>query len=363
LVDPDTHLVVPKAPEVIAAVAPQHRDYVKAELLSTQLEIATPVCNTLADLRDALMSLRSAVVEAAARVGCRILPAGTGLLDRPSPAAVTENARFSQQAHNLGALVDRPGLCACHVHVAVRDRELAAAVSNHLRPWLPVLQAIGTNSPYADGRDTGYASWRSMLAVRYPTSGPPPWFDSAAHHNRIVGQLITSGAMADERGVYWFARPSPAYPTIEVRVSDVLPTVDETLLVAALVRALVLAAASDVDNGRGAVPIEDRRLVPAHWRAARFGLEGDGTDVFETRTRPAWQLVDDLIYKVTPVLDALGDREMVAEICGRLKQAGSAALRQRAVFAKEGALPAVVDYLIGQMLQSLSGQTHASHCA
>ena len=348
LVDPETHLVVPRANEVLAEIRSDLRGHVKQELLATQIEISTPVCTSLGQMRETLTVLRSAAAAAAARVNCQLLPAGTGPLDAAKPPVIADNARFSDQARDLAALVDLPGVCACHVHVGVRDRQTATAVSNHLRPWLPALQALGTNSPFAGSRDTGYASWRSMLAIRYPTGGPPPWLESAAHHDEIVRQLISSGAIADSRAVYWYARPSSAYPTIEVRIADVCPSVDDTLLLAALIRALVATAVAEVDAGRPGPPVEHAVLVAAHWRAARFGLVGDGVDVLAANLRPAWNLVESLINVVGPALLALGDTEAVHALCDSVRANGSGAARQRAVYRASGDLRTVVEYLIAQ---------------
>jgi carboxylate-amine ligase len=359
LVDPRTRLVVPKAVELLAEIPTEFRQYVKHELITTQLEISTPICGTSRELSDALTQLRSIVAAAADRVGCRVLPAGTGLLDSPLPASVPENPRFVQQAYDLGSLIDSPGLCACHVHVAVPGPDVAAAVSNHLRPWLPVLQTICTNSPFAEGRDTGYASWRSMLSIRYPTSGPPPWLDSAEHHDRLVKDLISAGVMADTKMVYWFTRPSPVYPTIEVRTADVCPTVDEAVFLAALVRALVLDAVARVEDGEQGPAVEDRLLVGAHWRSARYGIEGDGTDVLNVCLRPATDLVDRLIERVRPVLEALGDAETVDASWAAMRAQGPGAVRQRAARAAHNDLAAVVDYL----LQEYSARFVNRECA
>jgi glutamate---cysteine ligase / carboxylate-amine ligase len=353
LVDPRSRLVVPRAADVIAEIPPSLRGSVKYELLATQVEIATPICRTLLDLRESLIRLRRAVVEAADRVGCCLLPAGTGLLDSPSPAIVAENDRFVQQAIDLGALVDLPGLSACHVHIGVPDKDMATLISNHLRPWLPILHALNTNSPFAAGRDTGYASWRSMLAVRYPTSGPPPWFDSAAHYDRIVTQLIESGGMNDQRMLYWYARPSSVHPTIEVRVGDVCPTVDDTVLLAGLTRALVLTVSNWIEEGRPAPRIDEKALVAAHWRASRFGIDGDGADFFNGGRRPAWQLLDHLIDTVSPVLSTLDDTSTIQTLRAAVWSRGSGASRQRAMLAETGHLGSVVDFLIGQMLATL----------
>ena len=137
------------------------------------------------------------------------------------------------------------GICGCHVHVAVPDREAAIQVGNRLRPWLPLLLAVTANSAIYRNTDTGYASWRSILWQRWPVAGPPPQFDSADEYDAVVRQLLDTGAMLDDGMVYWDVRPSANFPTVEVRVADVPATVAETVLFAALVRGAVMTALDD----------------------------------------------------------------------------------------------------------------------
>jgi len=350
LVDPDSWRVTTRADDVLAKLPDELQPRVRHELLSTQIEVSTPVCRKLDELRWWLVHLRLCVAEAAERAGCRLMAAGTGLLDFPGNPPVAPGDRYARMADEFRALVEVQGVCACHVHVGVGDRDLAAAVSNHLRPWLPVLHALSVNSPYADGRDTGYASWRSVMVTRWPSSGPPPWLDSAEHHDRTVADLIAAGAMIDKRMVYWYTRLSPRYPTIEMRTGDVCSTVDETVLVAALTRALVANAIAEVRAGHTAPSPDDVLLQAAHWRAARDGLEGMGVDVLGADVRPAWELVDQLVDRVEPALGAHGDREPVEDLVALIRSHGSGAARQRAVYAAHRDVAAVARFLVEQTI-------------
>src|SRR5262245_58310675 len=160
LIDPGSGRVTACAADVISAMPSELRGHVSDELLATQLEIATPVCRELGELRHWLARLRRAAGDAAERAGVRLVAAGTAPLGYPGTPPLADNDRYARMAREFGALVEVQGLCACHVHVGIGNRDLAAAVSNHLRPWLPILHALSVNSPFADGRDTGYASWR-----------------------------------------------------------------------------------------------------------------------------------------------------------------------------------------------------------
>jgi len=334
LVDPETGQVVPAVDEVMAQVPAGYGDLVQYEFLATQIEIATPPTSELAALRGSLTELRTVLADAARAAGVRLVAIGNGALPMTAPPPVVTNPRYQRIMRDYGALWPTPGLCACHVHVGVPDRELGVQVLNHLRAWLPVLQAVTGNSPYADGTDTGYASWRSVLWARWPTVGAPPHLESAARYDAVVEELVGTGAMLDDGMLYWYARLSAHVPTVEVRVGDVCPTVEDTLLVAVLVRALVSTVVDEVAQGRPPKPVRDWLVDAAHWRAGRDGLEGAAVDVTSGRPRPAWELLNALVAHVTPALDRHGDTTTVRQLLDLLGARGSGAARQRRLYAQ-----------------------------
>jgi glutamate---cysteine ligase / carboxylate-amine ligase len=342
LVDPDTGQVVPAVEQVFAAVPEGYRELVQHEFLTTQIEIATPPTSDLGQLRRSLTQLREVVATAARAAGVRLVALGTGPLPLREPPPVVDDPRYQQMTRDYGALWPSPGLCGCHVHVGVPDRELGVQVLNHLRAWLPVLQAVTANSPFADGHDTGYASWRSVQWARWPTVGAPPHLESAAHYDAAVSELVGAGAMLDDGMLYWYARLSAHVPTVEVRVGDVCPTVDDTLLVAALVRALVSTVVDDVGQGRPPRPVRDWLVAAAHWRAGHDGLEGEGVDVTTGQARPARELVRALVEHVGPALQRHGDTAEVGRLTELLDARGSGAARQRRLLREHGDLGAVV---------------------
>ncbi|HEY9524060.1 MAG TPA: glutamate-cysteine ligase family protein, partial [Thermopolyspora sp.] len=165
------------------------------ELFETQVEAATGVCSDLADLRDQLLRARTRLADAAEGEGLRLVSSGTPIL--PGPAAEpARGERFERIGRMYAGVIADYQACGCHVHVGVGDRDTAVAVVNHLRPWLPALLALSANSPFDRGGDSGYASWRMMQQARFPGSGVPPWFASAADHDRQVERLIECGVLA-----------------------------------------------------------------------------------------------------------------------------------------------------------------------
>ncbi len=186
-----------------------------------QVETGTRVCTGLDDLGRELIRLRRLAAAAAARLGCRLVASGVAPYRTPGLAAITGQPRYRELARRYGPVVAEAGTCGCHVHVGVPSRDLGVQVLARLRPWLAPLLAVTANSPIAGGHDTGWASWRYLAWSRWPTAVPPAVWPDAAAYDTAVRRLIGRGAALDERSVYFLARLSPRYPTVEVRVADV----------------------------------------------------------------------------------------------------------------------------------------------
>ncbi|WP_229403017.1 carboxylate-amine ligase [Micromonospora okii] len=341
LVDPHTGAAVPAVDLVMEQVPAELRGQVEREFQTSQIEIGSPPGLELSSIRHSLGVLRGALSEAAERAGVRLLAIGTGPVAGPVPPVV-DKPRFDRMIERYRLLVPGPGNNGMHVHVGVPDPETGVQVLNHVRPWLPILHAVTVNSPFSGGEDTGYASWRTIEWERWPSVAPTPYLESHEHYERLIRQLIASGMMLDEGMLYWYARLSAKYPTVELRIGDVCPSVDDAVLVAALVRALVATAIADVAAGRQPIRTDHHLLVGAHWRAAHDGLEGDGVDVTDGELRPAWQLLDRLVERLGPELERHGDLAEVTDLLGGLRRHGTGAARQRAVFARTGNLVDVV---------------------
>jgi carboxylate-amine ligase len=246
-------------------------------------------------------------------------------------------------ADRFGALAEKV-ICGAHVHVGVPDRDEAAAVSNHLRPWLPVLLALTANSPIIAGRDTGYASWRHILWSRWPSAGPPPYFRSAQHYDSVVARMLENKSILDTAMIYWDIRLSAHLPTIEVRIADVPATAAETVLLATLIRGLVAAALTDIRRGVPAPILDQQVLRAAYWRAARDGMTGHGIDAHSTRLVPASGLLERLLTHVRPELEQHDDYDTARAAVTQILATGNGAARQRRAL-RSGSLTAVLDLL------------------
>ncbi|WP_460853146.1 carboxylate-amine ligase [Nocardioides montaniterrae] len=310
------------------------------ELQQEQAEIGTAPHHDMAALEKDLRARRSGLATAAAAHGVRLVASGTSPLDQDT--RTTADRRYQRMSEVYGRLARIQLTCGMHVHVSVASPDEGVAVLDRIRAWLPLLVAASANSPYLAGEDTDYASYRSILWGQWPTAGAPEAFGSLEAYERSRADLIASGAALDEGMIYFDARLSARYPTVEVRVADVCADAADAPVLAALVRALVTAASREAEDGRPMPALRGELLRAARWRAARFGLDDDLFDPVEARLVPADRLLDRVLDLVTPDLSAAGDTDLVRDGLQRILEQGNGARLQRAAYA-DGGLTAVVE--------------------
>ncbi len=307
------------------------------EFANCQVEIDTSVHTSAAELREELTQARTLAARAAASLGARLLPAGAPPVGKP-PFTLTDSDRFEWITESFGSLTFGQVICGCHVHVGMPDRETGLQVSNFIRLWLPALLALTANSAVYGGFDTGYASWRAVLQTGWPVSGPPPYFRSVEHFNELAAVLHETGAVLDERMLYWDIRPSSHLPTVEIRISDVPATVDETVTLATLIRALAITALGHLQEGRTAPQVGTGVLRAAKWKSAHQGLTGQAYDVPQGRITSAASVLESLVEWVTPALEELGELTNVRKSVQRSLSEGNGAVRQRRKLRAGGGL-------------------------
>ncbi|MEV8534319.1 glutamate--cysteine ligase [Streptomyces sp. NPDC051211] len=345
LVDARTFKVVPAAPLVLATAAGEPHQ-LHAEGTRYQVEIATPVADSAATLREELGALRRSLAKAARMHGCRLLASPSPVVALDGPLHLTDDEpRQREQHRRFGSLTDSLVGCGRHIHIGTLDVDSAVAVANRVRPWLPTLIALAANSPFWQGRDTGHASWRAMAWSAWPSAGLPPHFTSTAHYRRSVQTLLGSGAALDTKMVYWDLRPSGNWPTLEIRAPDMSPDIETAVLQAELSRALVATALREISARQPAPEARDDVLRLARWRAAHDGLEGFGLDPYTGTELPAADLAEALLGHVATELAAVGDLDHAATTLASLLRNGSGAHRQRAAFARRGDLTDVLRHL------------------
>jgi carboxylate-amine ligase len=353
IINPETRALRPRAARVLPNAQEDLGEEVTNEFYLSQIEIGTPVCHTLAEVRAELVRLRRGVVEAAQRDGSRIAAAGTHPFSHWEGQPVTPKQRYLDLQDNFQQLAREQIIFGCHVHIGIADRDEAVAAMSRCRPWIAPVIALAASSPFWLGAETGYASYRTQLFTRWPMAGLPNVFASRADYDELVASLVAAGMISDASKIYWDARVSSHAETLEFRMADVCPTIDETVMVAGLCRAVARTCLEEHRNGTPLDAPRPELLQAARWHASRFGLDGDLIDVYARKSVPARVLIEGMLAFLRPALDAHDDWDVVSGLVRKTLEHGNSARRQLWAFAQSGRMEDVVDLILNETMQGL----------
>jgi carboxylate-amine ligase len=356
VVDPATRSVTSRAPELLrdnheqagGSTPRSASDELDRELFRHQLEIRTdPTPDVDAIVRQVVAARRTAG-ETAAEHELAVAVCATVPVTVEEPV-ISDNDRYRDMAEAFGQVARRGTTCGMHVHVAIESPEEGVRCLDRIAPWLPVLLAVSTNSPFSEGADTGYASWRTQLWSTWPSAGPTEQFGSVAGYRRTCERMIASGAARDKGMLYFDARLSEGQPTVEVRVLDAVTDPEDVGLLTALVRALVETAVGAWPEAPENWRAEELRA--ARWRASRYGLADHLLHPATHELRPAREVLSALVDQVAERLEVAGDGDRVADGVERVLGA-TGATRQRAAYERTGSLEGVVDDVLARTRDS-----------
>src|SRR3954471_5140460 len=334
LIDLDQWELSARAPQILSRLP---AEFYSAEIQRTTVETNTAVVRNLSDLREELLRLRAGLVQAAAKENLGVAAVGTAPRSTYADFELTSTGRYSRMQEQYRLLVDEQLICGTQIHVGVADRDMAVEIGQRIARDLPVLLALSASSPFWNGQDTGYASIRTIIWQRWPSAGSPGRLSSAAEYDQLVADLIGSGVIADAKMAYFDVRPSSHAPTLELRVCDACPLVDDAVLIAGLFRAMARAAELDIEAGTPFTTTPAPLHRAAMWQAARSGLSRHLVDR-DVLPRPAPEVVRDLVSRLRPQLEEAGDWDTVSDLAESVLARGNSADRQRAAFAEGGRL-------------------------
>jgi len=299
------------------------------------------------------VALRERLCATAESLGVGVAAAGTMPLS--APLVMTETPRFRRMLADYQLLVREQLICGLQVHVGIGSRDVAVRLLDRVSPWLPPLLALSASSPFSHtGDDTGYASTRSLIWSRWPTTGRAGTFASAAEYDGLVQRLIASGVISDPGMLYFDVRPSAHVPTLELRVCDACTSVDSVVLIAGLFRGVVARELDRLHAGEPSTAQPAAIERAAMWRAARSGLEGELVDLSGPKAVPAAVLVRGLITELRPELEAHGDFDAIRELADVALARGSSAARQREALRRHQRVTDVVDRILAETRGDLS---------
>jgi len=329
---------------------------VKPELHQSVIEVGSSVCQTPAEIREEVVRLRGAVMDLAAKDGLKILAAGTHPFSSWMEQRITPLERYLGVEQDLQDLARRNLIFGMHVHVGIEDPEFLIDAMTVSRYFLPHILALSTSSPFWNGRRTGLKSYRSAQWRIFPRTGVPPTFAGPADYQRIVRMLVSANAIPDASKIWWDIRPHHLYPTLEFRICDMCTRVEEAVCIAALFQALV-AKLWRLRRDNMSFRVYPMALIDENkWRAVRYGVEGKLLDLGQEAERDAREVIRELVaWFLDDVLDDLGSRAEVEYALTILEQ-GTSADRQLATFEETGDLKAVVDQLVAETAEGVTGQ-------
>jgi carboxylate-amine ligase len=310
------------------------------EVKHEQIEVVSPPLRTLDELREAVLSGRRAADRAAREVGARAVAVATSTV--PCTPHAVPGPRYDRMIERYGLTMTEQLTCGFHVHVAVASDEEGVAVLDRIRPWLPVILALSANSPFWQGGDTAFASYRYQAWGRWPSSGAYDAHGSAARYAAWLGEMLAADVSLDVGMVYSDARLSAHSPTVETRIADVCLLPEDAAVIAVLVRALVETAAAEWRAGIPADDVPTALLRLAAWRASRSGLDDD---LLHPVTRRPCRAADAVAALREHVRDGFADdaeRRAVAEGLAAVLARGNGAARQREIMARAGSCEAVL---------------------
>ncbi|MBK0422424.1 YbdK family carboxylate-amine ligase [Leucobacter sp. CSA2] len=320
--------------DAIIAALPELR--AEHEFFHSQLETATPICDTADEAIGSLREFRVAASREARRNGLVLSGAGLPPLGGEIPGTVVDTKRYVDINRTMRGMVSRYYSTGTHVHVEVPSRDAGIDAVARIAPWTPLLIALTANSPVWLGDETGYASWRYLSLQQWPSSGYPPHFASAEEYDRVVDGLVDAGALLDRALVNWSIRLSAKFPTIEIRLADAQLSSEEAVAYALIYRALVARALREGAAGTEFEPAQPDILRGASWLAARNGLASELVDPRTWRPGAAAEVLDALLDHVGEDLSDAGDLARVEGYLAARKRDGGPAERQLAAWRAGG---------------------------
>ncbi|WP_116246010.1 glutamate--cysteine ligase [Nocardiopsis sp. FIRDI 009] len=323
------------------------------ELMQSQVEVVTGICETVEDAKRDLARNIDRMRDVLDPRGTTLTCSGTHPIDDWRDQSFSPGERYGELVEQMQWLARRILTCGVHVHVGVRSPEKAIPMVNALAKFLPHFLALSASSPFWSGHDTGLASARSVVFGALPTSGPPPNLSGWSAFEEYLETLLRAGTIASIKEVWWDIRPHPDFGTVEIRMFDGIPTLREVGMAAALCQSLVELFDHQLDRGYG-LPNPPSWLVSDNkWRATRYGLDARVITDGHGTTVPIRDDLYELVRELRPVAARLGcaeDLDLVSEILDK----GASYERQRAVVAEGGSLDDVVDMLAAELRGGLT---------
>jgi glutamate---cysteine ligase / carboxylate-amine ligase len=328
------------------------RDKVKAEMHQAVVEVGTDICQNIDEAYTDVATLRKTISGIAGTLGYAMGASGTHPFSSWETQLITEHSRYNEIVNELQDAARSNLIFGLHVHVGMQSREMANHIANSTRYFLPHIYALSTNSPFWEGRKTGYKSYRTKVFDKFPRTGIPDAFDSIEAYDNYVNLLIKTNCIDNAKKIWWDLRVHPFFDTVEFRICDVPMTVDETITIAALFQAICAKIYKLRTQNLNFIQYSRPLLNENKWRAGRYGIDGHLIDFGKEEEVNTRVLIYELLDFVDDVLDPLGSRHRVAYIHKMLEN-GTGADRQLKIYEDTKDLKNVAQYIQTSFLHGI----------
>ena len=349
VIDPKTRELKSHEQKIVQEGQKLIKDKVKAEMHQAVLEVGTDICANIDEAYKDVATLRGTISQIAGDLGLWVGASGTHPFSHWDSQLITDHVRYRQIVEELQEAARSNLIFGLHVHVGMENNDMAMHIANSARYFLPHVYALSTNSPFWEGRKTGYKSFRTKVFDKFPRTGIPDYFESYEAYQRYVQLLIKTNCIDNAKKIWWDLRVHPFFNTVEFRICDVPMTINETVAIAALFQAICAKLYKLRHQNLNFIMYQRALITENKWRAGRYGIDGSLIDFGKESEVNTRLLIFELLDFVDDVVDQLGSRHIINYITKMMEQ-GTGADRQLAVYEKTGNLVDVVDYIHDQFL-------------
>ncbi len=328
------------------------KEKVKAEMHQAVVEVGTDICADVDEAFVDVSTLRKTISAIAGDLGLWIGASGTHPFSHWERQLITEHIRYNEIVNELQEAARSNLIFGLHVHVGMETREMAIHIANSARYFLPHIFALSTNSPFWEGRVTGYKSFRTKVFDKFPRTGIPDCYESIEDYDNYIKLLVKTNCIDNGKKIWWDLRVHPFFNTVEFRICDIPMTVKETIAITALFQAICAKLYKLRRQNLNFMMYSRALLNENKWRASRYGIDGSMIDFGKETEVNTRVLIYELLDFVDDVVPHLGSQHAIGHVHKMLEE-GTGADRQIKVFEETKSLENVVDYIHSQFLSGL----------
>ena len=349
VIDPHTRELTSHDQKIVELASHVLKDRVKAEMHQAVVEVGTGICKDVDEARQEIRQLRKLVSEVAGGLNLKIGAAGTHPFSHWSTQLITPNPRYDEIVNEMQEAARSNLIFGLHVHVGIADKNMAIHIMNSVRYFLPHVYALSSNSPFWEGRNTGFKSFRTKVFDKFPRTGLPDYFNDWDDFKNYINILIKTNCIDNAKKIWWDVRVHPFFDTIEFRICDVPMLIEETMAITAIFQALVVKLYKLRLQNMNFIMYNRALINENKWRASRYGIDGKLIDFGKQVELDTRSLILELLEFVDDVVDELGSRESINYVHTILKN-GTGADRQLKIYQQTGKMESVVDYIMEQTM-------------